>query len=100
MGHEFCGGVAEYGPKTKGSVPTGTPVVALPLRRSGDEIHPIGLSAEAPGAYAEQVVVEESFMFAAPERARRRSSASSPSRWRSAGTRSAAPRSRRATWRS
>ena len=66
MGHEFCGGVAEYGPGTTGKVTTGTPVVALPLRRSGSAIHPIGLSAQAPGAYAEQVVVEESFMFPLP----------------------------------
>ena len=29
-------------------------------------MHAIGLSAAAPGAYAEQVVVEESLMFALP----------------------------------
>jgi threonine dehydrogenase-like Zn-dependent dehydrogenase len=66
FGHEFCGEVAEYGPKSRRKIAPGTPVVALPLRRRGDEVHAIGLSAAAPGAYAEQVVVEESMMLAVP----------------------------------
>ena len=68
FGHEFSGTVAGYGPKTRRKIATGTLVVALPLRRRGTEMHAIGLSAAAPGAYAEQVVVEESLMFAVPER--------------------------------
>src|SRR3954447_1404660 len=36
FGHEFCGELAEYGPGCKGDVPTGTPVVALPLIRGED----------------------------------------------------------------
>ena len=66
LGHEFAGEVAEYGPSCKRSLPTGASVVALPLRRLGDELHAIGLSASAPGAYAEQVVVEEALMLALP----------------------------------
>jgi threonine dehydrogenase-like Zn-dependent dehydrogenase len=66
FGHEFCGTVAEYGPRCRKKVPTGTPVVALPLLRRGDEVHATGLSAAAPGAYAEQLVVEESLMLAVP----------------------------------
>ncbi|MFZ0091316.1 MAG: zinc-binding dehydrogenase [Solirubrobacteraceae bacterium] len=66
FGHEFCGEVVEYGPKTRKKVATGTPVVAVPLLRRGPEMHAIGLSAAAPGGYAEQVVLEESLMFALP----------------------------------
>jgi threonine dehydrogenase-like Zn-dependent dehydrogenase len=66
FGHEFCGEVAEYGPGCREKVATRTPVVVLPLRRRGDEVHAIGLSAAAPGAYAEQVIVEESLMFPLP----------------------------------
>ncbi len=66
FGHEFCGEVADYGPKCRKKVATGTPVVALPLIRRGAEIHAIGLSAAAPGGYAEQVLAEESLMFALP----------------------------------
>ena len=66
FGHEICGEIAGYGPKSRKKVATGTPVVAVPLVRRGEELHPIGLSAAAPGGYAEQVVVEESLTFALP----------------------------------
>ena len=66
FGHEFSGRVAEYGPRCRQRVATGSPVVALPLLRRGDGVHALGLSAHAPGAYAEQVVVEESLMLAIP----------------------------------
>ncbi|MDQ6698269.1 MAG: zinc-binding dehydrogenase [Actinomycetota bacterium] len=66
MGHEFCGEIVDYGPKSAKKLPVGTPVVAVPLVRRGKDMHAIGLSASAPGAYAEQVVVEESLMFALP----------------------------------
>jgi threonine dehydrogenase-like Zn-dependent dehydrogenase len=66
LGHEFAGEVAGYGPGTRKKIAAGTPVVAVPLTRRGDQVHAIGLSAAAPGGYAEQVVVEESLMFALP----------------------------------
>jgi len=66
FGHEFCGAVGEYGPGCRKSVPTGAPVVALPLLRAGGEVHAIGLSASAPGAYAEQILVQESMMMPVP----------------------------------
>jgi threonine dehydrogenase-like Zn-dependent dehydrogenase len=66
LGHEFAGEVAGYGPGTRKKIPAGTPVVAVPLTRRAGEVHAIGLSAAAPGGYAEQVVVEESLMFALP----------------------------------
>jgi threonine dehydrogenase-like Zn-dependent dehydrogenase len=66
FGHEFSGRVAEYGPATRKEVPTGAPVVALPLIRNGDVIDTIGLSQHAPGAYAEQLLVDESLMLPVP----------------------------------
>jgi threonine dehydrogenase-like Zn-dependent dehydrogenase len=66
FGHEFCGEVAEYGARSRKRVPSGAHVVALPMRRSDGRPHAIGLSARAPGAYAEQVIVEESLMLAVP----------------------------------
>src|SRR5215212_2415209 len=65
-GHEFCGEVAEHGPKTRGTVPTGTPAVALPLLRDDGIVDPTGLSQHATGAYAEQVLVQESLMLPVP----------------------------------
>jgi threonine dehydrogenase-like Zn-dependent dehydrogenase len=66
FGHEFSGEVAEYGPGCKADVPTGTPVVALPLIRGASGVDTVGLSEHAPGAYAEQVLVQESLMLAVP----------------------------------
>lgn len=66
MGHEFCGEVLENGPGATGYLAPGTSVVAMPLVRKGPDVHPIGLSEEAPGAYAEQVVVQEALTFALP----------------------------------
>ena len=66
FGHEFCGEVAEYGPRTRAKVPTGTPVVALPLLRGDAGVDTIGLSEHAPGAYAERLVVEETLMLPVP----------------------------------
>ena len=60
---EFSGAVAEYGPDCRKRVPTGAPVVALPLLRGSGGVDPVGLSAAAPGAYAEQVLVQESMMM-------------------------------------
>jgi threonine dehydrogenase-like Zn-dependent dehydrogenase len=66
FGHEFSGRVAEYGPGTRKPVPTGTPVVAVPLIRGAHGVDAVGLSARAPGAYAEQMLVQESMMMAVP----------------------------------
>jgi threonine dehydrogenase-like Zn-dependent dehydrogenase len=66
FGHEFSGEVAEYGTGTRGKVPTGTPVVALPMVRGPQGVDTTGLSQYAPGAYAEQVLVQESLMLPVP----------------------------------
>ena len=66
MGHEFSGRVADHGPRTRGSWSSGTPVVSLPMIRMGDKVQMTGLSAKAPGAYAERVLVQESLTMGVP----------------------------------
>jgi len=66
LGHEYCGEVLDSGPRAGRAVPVGTRVVAMPLLRRGRDVHPVGLSAAAPGGYAEQMLVEESLTFAVP----------------------------------
>jgi threonine dehydrogenase-like Zn-dependent dehydrogenase len=66
FGHEFCGEIVEHGPRCRGTIAPGTTVVALPLLRQGAQIHGIGLSAHAPGAYAERLLVQESLAVAVP----------------------------------
>jgi len=64
LGHEFCGEIAETRRGSK--FRSGARVVSFPLLRRGQEVHPTGLSAAAPGGYAEQVLVEESLSFEVP----------------------------------
>jgi threonine dehydrogenase-like Zn-dependent dehydrogenase len=66
FGHEFSGRVAEHGPGCRKKTPIGAPVVALPLLRGSRGIDMLGLSEGAPGAYAEQMLVEESLMMPVP----------------------------------
>ncbi len=66
FGHEFCGEVAEHGPGCRRSSPSRTLVVALPLLRGAGGVDAVGLSVHAPGAYAEQLLVEESLMMPVP----------------------------------
>jgi threonine dehydrogenase-like Zn-dependent dehydrogenase len=66
FGHEFCGTVADHGPSCRKTVPAGSRVVALPLLRGPSGIDTTGLSAHAPGGYAERMVVQESLMMPVP----------------------------------
>lgn len=66
MGHEFVGEVLDVAGGSRGGLATGDRVVALPIRRASGGVHPTGLSAFAPGAYAEQVVVESSLAMKVP----------------------------------
>jgi threonine dehydrogenase-like Zn-dependent dehydrogenase len=66
MGHEFSGRVLDYGPDTRKAWPSGTPVVSLPMIRMGDKVQMTGLSARAPGAYAERMLVQESLTMDVP----------------------------------
>ena len=66
FGHEFSGEVAEHGPGCRREIAEGAPVVALPLIRGPQGVDTVGLSPHAPGAYAEQMLVEESLMLPVP----------------------------------
>lgn len=66
LGHEFCGEVVDHGPRTRKAIKTGTRVVAMPLLRTQGEVHMIGLSQAAPGAYAEKIAVQQSLAMPVP----------------------------------
>ena len=66
MGHEFSGRVLEYGPATREAWTPGTPVVSLPMIRMAGKVQMTGLSASAPGAYAERVLVQQSLTMEVP----------------------------------
>ena len=67
MGHEFCGKVLDYGPKTKKKLKTDTLVCAMPLLKVENwGYQATGLSPQAPGGYAEQILVQSQLMFEVP----------------------------------
>jgi threonine dehydrogenase-like Zn-dependent dehydrogenase len=66
LGHEVCGEVLDSRGRSSKEFRPGTRVVAFPLLRRDDGIHPTGLSTAAPGGYAEQMLVEKSLTFAVP----------------------------------
>jgi len=67
MGHELLGRVREYGAGTRRRWRPGQLVVALPVVRGEDGVHLTGFEEAAPGAMAEQVLVQEAFTFAVPD---------------------------------
>ena len=66
MGHEFAGVIAGRGAKSPKALKEGMTVVSFPLVRSHGAVQLTGLSPLAPGAYAEQVLVEASLTFPVP----------------------------------
>ena len=66
FGHEFCGEILDHGKGANRKLKTGTIVCAVPLLRNGKHVDLTGLSPYAPGAYAEQVLVEESLIVPVP----------------------------------
>ncbi len=66
LGHELCGEVVERGRGVGRELAVGTPVVSMPILRRGGATHPLGLSPQAPGAYAEQVLAQASLSFPVP----------------------------------
>lgn len=67
LGHEFVGEVAEYGPRCRERWPVGARVVSLPFRRADGEVQLTGLSAKAPGAFAEYLLVDEAVTMPVPD---------------------------------
>ena len=66
FGHEFCAEVLDYGPGCSRKVRMGAAVCAVPLIRLDQGVGLIGLEEDAPGAYAERMLIEESLMEAVP----------------------------------
>ncbi|GAA1479629.1 zinc-binding dehydrogenase [Gordonia sinesedis] len=67
MGHEFVGEVVAYGPGCRKRWEPGTAVVSLPMISHDKHPHLIGLSASAPGAFADYVLVSEDMSMPVPE---------------------------------
>ena len=67
FGHEFCGEILDYGAGSEKKYAIGTRVCVVPLLQQGADVDLLGMSARAPGAYAERILVQESMMLPIPD---------------------------------
>ena len=67
FGHEYCAEIVDYGPSTERTLAVGTAVCSVPIvfGESGPEA--IGYSNRYPGAFAEQMVLQEMMLLPTPE---------------------------------
>lgn len=67
LGHEFVAEVVRYGPDTRGTLPPGTRVVSPPMLVRPAPVN-IGFGGvEAPGGFAEYMVLTEALLIPVPE---------------------------------
>ncbi len=67
FGHEFVGRVASYGPNTEQKIPVGRRVVSMPILAREAPVFLGFQGPEAPGAYAEKMLLSEPLMIEVPD---------------------------------
>ncbi|WP_067838907.1 zinc-binding dehydrogenase [Nocardia lijiangensis] len=67
FGHEFVGRVVSYGPGTAQRIPIGSRVVSMPALLRDQPVYLGFAGPEAPGAYAERIVLSEALLIEVPE---------------------------------
>ena len=66
FGHEFSAEVLDYGPGTEGRLKAGTRVVSFPAAVGPAGVELIGYSNNAPGGFAERMLLSEAFLLEVP----------------------------------
>ena len=67
FGHEFVGRVVSYGPGTEARIPVGRRVVSMPVLPREQPVLLGFAGPEAPGAYAERMVLSEPLLIEVPD---------------------------------
>lgn len=67
FGHEFVAKVVSYGPETQQAIPVGTRVVSMPMLLREQPILLGFAGHEAPGAYAERMLLSEALLIPVPD---------------------------------
>jgi threonine dehydrogenase-like Zn-dependent dehydrogenase len=67
FGHEFVGRVISYGPGTKARIPLGRRVVSMPMLLRAQPVLLGFAGPEAPGAYAERMLLSEPLLIEVPD---------------------------------
>jgi len=66
LGHEFCAEIVDYGPDTERVIRPGKLVCSVPVLLRESTV-PLGYSDEAPGGFAEYMVLSEGLLVEVPE---------------------------------
>lgn len=67
FGHEFVARVVAHGPGTDGRIPVGTRVVSMPILLRAQPVLLGFAGPDAPGAYAERMVLSEPLLIPVPD---------------------------------
>lgn len=67
FGHEFVGRVVSYGPDTEARIPVGRRVVSMPMLLRDQPVLLGFAGPEAPGAYAERMLLSEPLLIEVPD---------------------------------
>ncbi|HZA08973.1 zinc-binding dehydrogenase [Mycobacterium sp.] len=67
FGHEFVGRVLSYGPGTQGRIPVGRRVVSMPMLLRTPPVLLGFAGPEAPGGYAERMLLSEPLLIEVPD---------------------------------
>lgn len=67
FGHEFVGRVLAHGPDTEARIPVGSRVVSMPMLLRPQPVMLGFAGAEAPGGYAERMVLSEPLLIEVPD---------------------------------
>ena len=71
LGHEYCAEVVAYGPETRGALPAGTRVAAVPFLIAPEAgpmgLIGVGLSDQVYGAMSEYFLLQEDFLLPVPD---------------------------------
>ena len=66
MGHEFCVEVLDYGPGSQRTLAPGSRACSLPMLVGPDSVDSVGYSNNAPGGYAEQMLLTDGMLLPVP----------------------------------
>lgn len=66
LGHEFCCEIVDYGPECERKFKVGERVVGLPFAAGAEGVELLGYSNNMNGAFAEEMVLQESALFSVP----------------------------------
>ncbi len=66
MGHEFCGEIVDYGPRTNRKLKVGARVCSIPFLVRPDGLRVVGYSDETPGGYGEYMRLTEDLLLEVP----------------------------------